>query len=572
MAAPVGTHTVNSAIAVPPIIDDDLDEKNDSTQHHDHHHGIDVDGAAVSALPDAGMSAGLGVIEQRRAIPLSGKRKPTTKWEYWTYIGFYMFQNTCPLGSQVQAIRQLTLTASHPSGFMEFAGKTVPINTAILDINGALSAAGLAVMFILGPYADYGSWKPWILIVAIIVTWGCCFGALAIKHVDQWAAANVIWAIGGLSTTVVAIFYQATFPGLARDLPKVIQSEEDVLNGLKTPEEHEKLDSMERAQLYNYCNIFGSVMGMVMYGVAIGLAKAIQGTGSIEDVIKADHWLIVFYTPLSMIFGLPYLFAMQWRPGSAIPHGVSAWTTGPRQVVYAVKSLGRLKQCLLYLIAYVFLFESIGAFLSVYFILLFETIHYSPELQIAYNMVGDVCGGLGVIGTQLVHKKFDFQIKWIMFFGTLTSNFPNLWGALGSFTSKIGFKHPWEFWFFQAWNAFTACCGIYNVTMISEVAPASKLFMFYSLFKTVVGSTGFSGPFIVAGIIDRSPKNPNVAFWFLFAIGILATIFLYFVDVKKAKIDCALWAEREAQERYSDEQRLEGQLNRETEKHVEGAA
>ena len=38
------------------------------------------------------------------------------------------------------------------------------------------------------------------------------------------------WTAGG----VVGIFYQATYPGLARDLPIVIQSEEDVLNGLKT--------------------------------------------------------------------------------------------------------------------------------------------------------------------------------------------------------------------------------------------------------------------------------------------------------------------------------------------------
>lgn len=33
---------------------------------------------------------------------------------------------------------------------------------------------------------------------------------------------------------VVAAFYQATFPSLVRDLPKMVKSEEEVAAGLKT--------------------------------------------------------------------------------------------------------------------------------------------------------------------------------------------------------------------------------------------------------------------------------------------------------------------------------------------------
>lgn len=37
---------------------------------------------------DVQHSAGLAVIEQQRAVPTSGKRKITSKWEYWTFIFF----------------------------------------------------------------------------------------------------------------------------------------------------------------------------------------------------------------------------------------------------------------------------------------------------------------------------------------------------------------------------------------------------------------------------------------------------------------------------------------------------
>ena len=42
--------------------------------------GVNKDGQIV----DAHNSAGLAIIEQRQAIPTTGKRLVTSKWEYWT--------------------------------------------------------------------------------------------------------------------------------------------------------------------------------------------------------------------------------------------------------------------------------------------------------------------------------------------------------------------------------------------------------------------------------------------------------------------------------------------------------
>ena len=34
----------------------------------------------------------------------------------------------------------------------------------LLDMNGILFAVQLVILLIAGPYADYGKWRPWILI------------------------------------------------------------------------------------------------------------------------------------------------------------------------------------------------------------------------------------------------------------------------------------------------------------------------------------------------------------------------------------------------------------------------
>lgn len=51
---------------------------------------------------------------------------------------------------------------------------------------------------------------------------------------SQWQIANALFVLGSLANNTVTTFYAATFPGIARDLPKLIQSEHDVKAGLKS--------------------------------------------------------------------------------------------------------------------------------------------------------------------------------------------------------------------------------------------------------------------------------------------------------------------------------------------------
>ena len=61
----------------------------------------------------------------------------------------------------------------------------------------------------------------------------------------QWEIAQALYVLGSIcelrvsvcaddpAANVVGAFYAATYPGIVRDLPKVVQSEEDVRAGRK---------------------------------------------------------------------------------------------------------------------------------------------------------------------------------------------------------------------------------------------------------------------------------------------------------------------------------------------------
>ena len=140
------------------------------------------------------------------------------------------------------------------------------VNSYLLDLNGILFAVQLVLLLTIGPYADYGSWRPYILICASIGThpvvslttarigfeslvFLCAFALAGLQSSDQWQAANALWFLGNLSLNVANVFYYAGFPTVVRNLPVVRESERAVFEGRKTPELHAQMESLNRAKV-----------------------------------------------------------------------------------------------------------------------------------------------------------------------------------------------------------------------------------------------------------------------------------------------------------------------------------
>lgn len=177
------------------------------------------------------------------------------------------------------------------------------------------------------------------------------------------------------------------------------------------------------------------------------------------------------------------------------------------------------------------------------------------------NLIADLSGGSGTVFILLLQKKFRFSVKAGVFYGACMTLVPSLWGGIGYFKEHLGFRNVTSFWIAQAWNFQTAAWGSYQITMISEVVPAPKAFMFFALFNCVGKTSGFIGPFISSAIIERAHGNTSAAYWFLFAMGAVGCLVLWFVDTDKAKRDNARYLEREAAEYYTQQQILQAKNN-----------
>lgn len=85
--------------------------------------------------------------------------------------------------------------------------------------------------------------------------------------------------------------------------------------------------------------------------------------------------------------------------------------------------------------------------------------------------------------------------------------------------------------------------------MISEVTPRGKEFLFFSLFSIIGKTSSFIGPLVSSAIIDAAGDHPNAnstPFYFLFALSVVSFLFLlFFVDIKKSRIEQAEFLERE---------------------------
>lgn len=87
----------------------------------------------------------------------------------------------------------------------------------------------------------------------------------------------------------------------------------------------------------------------------------------------------------------------------------------------------------------------------------------------------------------------------------------------------------------------------YSQTMISEVTPRGKEFLFFSLFSIVGKTSAFIGPLVSSAIIDASPTNNNSSpFYFLFALSLVSFLFIFFfVDLSKSQAEQAEFLARE---------------------------
>lgn len=474
----------------------------------------------------------------------------TSRWEIWAYYSYYIGNNGLTLFNFAPtAFQNLLSQAAGDNSVLHFAGRDRDINSIVLEANGISFAIQIVVFLTLGSFADFGRFRPNILIVLSVIAFGIGFGWLGIHTADKWRIAVGMYIVGLIAYQTTLTFWTAAFPGLARNTAQLRVKAEEYTSGKITRDEYDYADTMQRSKLANMAFYIQSCGEILILAIIVGVLFGVNVRASDANNNWGLSVLIAFATGVWLLLAIPWFVLEKRRPGQAVPPNMNIVTVGFWQLHRALSQIWQLRQSLIYLIGYFLLGDSLNTTVTVVATLQNTVVEYDTLTLTYLLLVGIAAQAIGIYSFWWVQQRFKLGTKTM--FNTVAMSIILLdgWGMIGIWTQQFGFHHAWEFWLYQAFYGLFVCPWYsYSQIMISEVTPRGKEFLFFSLFSIIGKTSSFIGPLVSSAIIDDSPNHNNsTPFYFLFALSCSSFLLLFlFVDLKKSRLEQARFLDDEA--------------------------
>lgn len=268
------------------------------------------------------------------------------------------------------AFQNLLYQAAGESNTLSFAGSPRSINGIVLLCNGISFAVQIVVFLVIGSFADFGNWRPNILIMLSIVAYALGFAWLGIHTGDKWHIGAGLYIIGLIAYQTTLTFWTAAFPGLARNTPEMKDHADDLAAGKISREEYDFADTMKRSQLANIAFYIQSLAEIIILAIIVGLMFKIDVNASEVNNNWGLSVLIAFASGVWLLVSLPWFFLEKRRPG--LNQGKrSIILAGLSQLSYAMSQVWKLKQSMLYLIGKREMIHSLRELQTKFFLRLF---------------------------------------------------------------------------------------------------------------------------------------------------------------------------------------------------------
>lgn len=278
---------------------------------------------------------------------------------------------------------------------MEFAGRPRSINSIVLLCNGISFAIQIVVFLTLGSFADFGYWRPNILIALSLIAWGIGFGWLGVHTSDKWQVGVGLYIVGLIAYQTTLTFWTAAFPGLARNTAEMKEKADAYTAGEITREEYNFADTMMRSRLSNIAFYIQSVAEIVILAVIVGIMFALDVNASEANNNWGLSVLVAFATGVWVLVALPWFFLEKRRPGQD-PGRRGILIAGVWQLWHAVRQVWKLKQSFLYLIGYFLLGDSLNTSVTVIATLQNSVVAYN-SLQLTYLLIVGIAAQVSLI-------------------------------------------------------------------------------------------------------------------------------------------------------------------------------
>jgi MFS-type transporter involved in bile tolerance (Atg22 family) len=457
----------------------------------------------------------------------------------------------------------LLYEAAPTDGYLRFAGRARNANSIVLLCNGISFAIQVVVFLVIGSFADFGHWRPNILIGLSIVAYAIGFGWLGVHTSDKWQVGVGLYIVGLIAYQTTLTFWTAAFPGLARNTTELKDKADAYQSGTITRDEYDFADMMMRSRLANVAFYVQSVAEIFILAIIVGIMFGLDVNASEANNNWGLSVLIAFVSGVWLLVSLPWFFLEKRRPGQD-PGRRGILIAGIWQLWDALRQIWKLKQSLIYLIGYFLLGDSLNTTVTVISTLQNSVVAYNT-LELTYLLiVGIAAQAVGIYAFWWTQQRYRLGTKTMFNAIAFCIVLLDGWGMIGIWTTKFGFHNAWEFWVYQAFYGLVVCPWYsYSQIMISEVTPRGHEFLFFSLFSIIGKTSSFIGPLVSSAIIDASPTgNVSTPFYFLFALSLVSfLVLLVCVDLKKSQAE---------QEKFLQDKmrRLESSASESTEERV----
>jgi len=321
---------------------------------------------ATSATPDAKAAnddaAYAAALLSSSSDPAANAEKyKTSRTELWAYYCYYIGnQGLGPFNyspSQLQNLLSLAASAAatdpcggdgQPACRLRWAGSDRTVESIVLLANGIGFAIQCVAFLFIGSLADYGSYRPWILIFFTLLGAGSCIAWFGVTDPSQWQAGIALYILNAISYQAALSFYSAAFPGLVRGLPEVRESASKLAADppQTKPEDHAALESLQRNRLVNISFFVQAIGEIFILAVIQGMLSGIHADRDSMSNTKALSACAGFGGATWLVFALPWFFLEKHRPGQKLPRGYNYLTVAWLQLRLSVKYIWKLKQTL----------------------------------------------------------------------------------------------------------------------------------------------------------------------------------------------------------------------------------
>ncbi|KAI0465570.1 autophagy protein [Xylaria cf. heliscus] len=491
----------------------------------------------IDVKPAGSSGAQLDESEKRVAPDQFDERYRTTQKEIYAYYCYYIGCSGLSLFSFApSAFQNLLNQAAGSEGFLPFVGRLRSVDSIVLLSTGISFAIQTVFFLAIGSFADFGCWRPNILIVQSFIAYAIGFAWLGVYDKEKWHVAVWLYIVGLIVYQTTYTFWNAAFPGLARNTPDMKDKADAYVAGTITRDEYDYADSMMRGRLANVAFCIQSFAEVIILAIAIGIMFGLK----VRDSEANNNWglsvIIALGSAVWVIVSLPWFFLEKRRPGQN-PGKRSIIIAGLWQFGHAMKAIWKLKQSLIFLIGYFLLGDSLNTTFSVISILQNDIVTYDA-LELTYLLLAGIAAqGLGIFSFWYCQKRLKLGTKTMFDITAVATVFLDAWGMVGIWTDRFGFHNLWEFWLYFG---FLVCPWYsYSQIMISEVTPRGYEFLFFSLFSIVGKASSFIGPLVCSAIVDADASHNNsTPFYFLFSLSLASCIVLVlFVDLQKSQVE-----------------------------------